>query len=462
MLYRIERDELGKLNIPESAYYGIKTLRNKEAFIVSKLKVHKQMIKSLAIVKKSCALANFTANDLTEEQKDAILNACDEVINGRFNNQFITDAIQGGSCIAFNLNMDEVIANRANEILGGKLGEYKYIDPYSHVDLFQSPNDVIPTAAKHALLCLVKPLFVEYRKLIKAFNDKAKAYKGVYKIGRDHLQDSLPVSFKDIFDAFARSIKRDYERVEASLNDLKVINLGTGTLGVAYYQADAYVDSIVNYFNELTQMDFISPINNVDTARNLDSFANLSQALKLSALNLSKIINDIRLMASGPKNGFNELNLPSYEKVSGLNVINHTQSVTEIVNQVCFQIIGKDLTVSLAVEHGQQEVNAFSSIIYANLFDSIEYLTKSLAIFREYCLKGLTVNVEYCQKSIISSFGAVVGLLKVFDYQKCVEIFLKAKSSNKTIKEICLEEKLLSEEKFDKILEKFEVKDKNK
>lgn len=457
MISRIEEDELGKAYIPASAYYGIKTLRNKDNFIVTKQKIHKQMIRSLAMVKKACALANFEAKEISLEQKEAILRACDEVINGRFNNQFITDAIQGGSCIAFDINMDEVIANRANEIMGGKLGEYQYVDPYKDVDLFQSPNDVIPTAAKYAILSLVKPLIVEFKKTIKTFKTKGKTYKDAYKIGRDHLQDSLPVSFKDLFESMSITLERDMLRLENTLNELKEINLGVGTLGVAYYSADAYVNSIVKYFNEMTGIEFFKPINNIDETRNFDEFAYLMQALKLAAINLSKISSDIRLMASGPQHGFNEISLPSYENVSGLNVINHSQSVPEIVNQVCFEVIGKEQIVSLAIEHSEQEVNAFSSIVYANIFDSIEYLTRTLYIFREYCLKDLKVNVSECNRRVINSLGIVVVLLKVVDYDRCVEIFLKARNSNKSIKEVVLEEKIVTEKQYDKLVKDFEL-----
>lgn len=451
MITRIEKDEFGEMEIPAGAYYGISSLRNKEYFTVTKFKIHKQMIKSLAIVKKACALSCYDALYLDLTKTRAIANACDEVINGRFNNQFITEAIQGGSCIAFNTNMNEVIANRANEMLGGKLGEYKYIS-LDDVNLFQSANDVVPTAVKHSLIMLSKPLLVELKKLQKCFQDLAKKYGKVLKLGRNHLQDSLPISYNQLFGAMTSTVSRDIKRLNEALEDLYVINLGTGSIGVPYYADDKYVNNILKRFNEFTEMEFKFPNNTLDETRNLDEFVNLSHSLKLMAVNLSKTATDIRLMASGPKAGFNEITLPSYERGSGISSSQCSQSIPEIVNQVCFQIIGKDTTVTLAAEHGELEVNAFASIVYPNLFDCLEYLTRALKLLREYSLEGMKINEEHSTKMLEESDGIIVSLLDVLDYKKCTEIVRRASQEQKSIKEICLEEKLFTAEELDKLL----------
>lgn len=451
MISRIEKDEFGEIEIPLNAYYGINSLRNKELFTITKFKIHKQMIKSLAIVKKACALSSYDAGYLNIQKTKAIASACDEVINGRFNNQFITDAIQGGSCNALNMNMNEVLANRANEILGGKLGEYKFITP-DDVDLFQASSEVVPTAANHSILVLAKPLIIELKKLHKSLTEKAKKYNKILKLGRNHLQDGLPITFGQLFGSMATTISRDIERLNNALDELKIINLGTGSLGIAYYSDDKYVKSILKRFNEFTDVEFQHPENTLDNARNLDEYVNVSHTLKLMAVNLSKTTTDIRLMASGPKGGFNEITLPIYERLSGLNKGQASQSIPEIVNQVCFQIIGKDTTITLAAEHGEMEVNAFASIIYPNLFDCFEYLTRSIKLLRECCIDKMIVNTENCENSIMESNGIIVALLGKIDYHICLEIIKRASENNKSIKEICLEMKLFNEETIDEIL----------
>lgn len=451
MLNRIERDEYGEMNIPLNAYYGIRTLRYKENFTVTKFKIPKQMIKSLAFVKKACALANYDAKRLSIEKIRAICSACDEVINGRFNNQFITDAVQGGSCTAFNVNMNEVLSNRATEMLGGKLGEYNIVT-LDDVNLFQAPNDVVPTAAKHSMIVLSKPLLVEMKKLLKAFQDKAKKYKKVLKVGRNHLQDDMPISFGQLFGSMASTINRDIKRLNETLDDLRTINLGTGSIGVAFYSDDDYVENIIKRVNEFTEDEFHHPDNMIDDSRNLDEFVNLSHTFKLIAINISKTASDIRLMASGPTNGYNEINLPEFERQSGLSTGQSTQSIPEIVNQVCFQLMGKDLTISLAAEHGQLEVNAFASIVFPNLFDCFEYLTRALKIFREYCVEGMTVNEEVCHQTIENSKGMIAALLGKVDYDVCIEILRIAALNKLTIREACQKLQILPEDKLNKLL----------
>lgn len=451
MLNRIERDEFGQMEIPLNAYYGIRTLRYKENFTVTKFKFHKQMIKSLAVVKKACALANYDAKKLTMEKTKAICSACDEVINGRFNNQFITDAIQGNSCSALNVNMNEVVANRANEILGGKLGNYDFVT-LDDINLFQSPNDVVPTAAQHSMIVLAKPLIIEMKKLLKAFQDKAKKYKKVLKLSHNHLQDSMPIFFGQLFGSMASTISRDIDRLNGALKDMSVVNLGTGSMGVAFYSDDRYVDNIIKRINEFTEVEFSHPENTIDHSRNLDEFVNLSQTFKLIAVNVSKTASDIRLMASGPRGGLNEITLPQYENSSGLSVGQKNQSIPEIVNQVCFQIMGKDLTITLAAEHGQLEVNSFASIVFPNLFDCFEYLTRALKLFREYCIEGMEVNEEACHKTLENSKGMIAALLGKVDYSACLDVLRIAAENNLSIREACLKLQVLPEEKLNKLL----------
>lgn len=457
MLSRIEKDELGEMELPLNAYYGIRSLRYKENFAVANMKIYKQMIKSLAIVKKACCLSNYDAGYLSLEKTKALANACDEVINGRYYNQFVTDAVQGGSCTAFNINMNEVLSNRATEIMGGELGKYDLVT-MEDVNLFQSSNDVVPTAAKHAMIVVGKNLIVEAKKLLKCFQDKAKKYNKVYKLGRNHLQDSLPISFGQLFGSMASTIARDIKRINDCIENLYSVNLGTGSIGVLYYSDDRYVDSILKRFNEFTGMEFKHPENTVDESRNFDEFAELGNTLKLMAINLSKTATDIRLMASGPKCGFNEIKLPAFERLDGLNRSQASQSIPEIVNQVCFLVIGKEASISLAAEHAEMEANAFASIIYSLVIDCLEYMRRALRLLREYCVEGMIINEDECSKSIEDSDGIIVTLLKKVDYQTCIKILDRKIETGKSIKEVCLEMNIMSEEKLDKLLSVSNIK----
>jgi aspartate ammonia-lyase len=457
MLSRIEKDEFGEMELPLNAYYGISSLRNSEHFTVTKMKIYKQLIKSLAIVKKACALSNYDAGYISLEKIRAIANACDEVINGRFYNQFITDAVQGGSCTAFNTNMNEILANRATEILGGQLGKYDLVS-LEDVNLFQSPNDVVPTAAKHAIIVLSKKLTVEIKKLLKSFQDKSKKYKHVIKLGRSHLQDSLPITFGQLFGSMASSLARDNKRLTAAIDELREINLGAGSIGVPHYSDDRYVNSILKRFNEFTETEFIFPENYLDETRNIDEFVNLAHALKLMAINLSKTATDIRLMASGPNSGFNEVTIPYFEKLSGLNSGLTSQSIPEIVNQVCFLVIGKETSIMLAAEHGEMEVNAFSPIVYSLLFDCLEYMRRAVRLLREYCVDDMIINEENCRKNVENSNGMIVSLLGKVDYQKCIEIVEYASNNKKSIYQACLDLNIMPEEKLIKLLDTKNIK----
>ena len=451
MLSRIEKDEFGEMELPLNAYYGINSLRNSENFAVTKMKIYKQIIKSLAIVKKACALSNYDAGYISLEKIRAIANACDEVINGKFYNQFITDAVQGGSCSAFNTNMNEILANRATEMLGGNLGAYDLVT-LEDVNLFQSPNDVVPTAAKHAMFSLAKKLNVEIKKLLKSFEDKSKKYKNVLKLGHSHLKDSLPITFGQLFNSMACTLSRDMNRLNVAVQELTSINLGAGAIGIPQYSDDKYMNNILNRINEFSEVEFVFPKNHLDESRNMDEFVNLAHVLKLMAMNLSKTASDIRLMSSGPVSGFIEISIPVYSRLSGLNKGQYGQTIPEIVNQVCFLIIGKETSISLAAEHGELETNAFSPIVYSLLFDCFEYLRRAVRLLRKFCIEDMVINEENCRKNIENSNGIVVSLLGKVDYLKCVEIVEYASTYKKSIYEACLDLNIMPEEKLKTLL----------
>jgi aspartate ammonia-lyase len=347
--------------------------------------------------------------------------------------------------------MNEILSNRATEILGGELGKYDLVT-LEDVNLFQSANDVVPTAAKHSTIVIGKGLIVEAKKLLKSFQDKSKKYNKVIKLGRNHLQDSLPISFGQLFGSMASTISRDIKRINDSIENLYEVNLGTGSIGVSYYSDDKYVESILTRFNEFTGMEFRHPENTIDESRNLDEFVELGNTLKLMAINLSKTATDIRLMASGPQCGFNEVTLPAYERLDGLNCSQTSQSIPEIVNQVCFLVMGKEMSITLAAEHGEMEANAFASIIYSLIFDCLEYMRRALRLLREYCIEGMIINEEACKENIEKSDGLIVALLKKVDYQTCIDILEEKAKTGKSIKQICLDMNIMSEEKLNKLL----------
>ncbi|MFI3329472.1 MAG: lyase family protein [bacterium] len=447
MKNRIEKDAIGEMEIPINAYYGIATLRSKEYFSITKVKVHKQMIKSLAIIKKACTLSNYDAKFLSRDVTKAICSACDEVINGRFNNQFLTDAIQGGAGHAMNMNMNEVIANRANEMLGGKLGDYDLVHPLNHVNLSQSTNDVIPTAAKHAILQLSKTLLVELKKIRKCFNDKSTMYGDTFKIGRTHLQDSLPLSFGELFKATSSTIQRDIQRINSALEEMHVVSLGTGDIGIAGYSHNVYVKSIDTRLNEVGNVEFRKADNALDVARNMDEFVNLSHAIKLAAINLSKTSSDIRLMAS-----YGEVSLQPVEASTGLLSGKVNPTIPEVVNQVCFQIVGKDTTINLAAEHGQLELNVFGPIIYENTFDSIEYMSRAIKLLREFVVETMVINEKKCKNDIVNTSAIGVTLLPKLGLDKTIAIIKEARINNISVRDIVLRDNLISEKELENIL----------
>ncbi len=455
--YRIEKDVIGEKKIPIDAYYGIHTLRSKENFSITKRMIHKQMIRSLAIIKKSAALANMDANLISLEVAKAIAFACDEVINGRLHSQFITDAIQGGAGTSINMNINEVIANRANEIMGGKRGEYNFVHPLDHVNFGQSANDVIPTAGKITTIVLAKKLLIELKKLHKAFLDKAKDHKGILKMGRTHLQDAVPIGVEQEFDAIATSIERDIKRINSSLEDLMTINMGATAIGTGLNADPVYIQRILFRINEFTKLNFKHPENMIDVTRNLDAFLHVSSSLKVFAVNLSKTANDLRLMASGPKTGFNEIILPRVQAGSTTTPDKVNPVIPEVVNQVCFQVIGNDMTITKAVEAGQLELNVFSPVLLANLFDSIDYLRRAASTLREKAVEGLTVNVEKCIEHVEKSAWMLTVLSPHIGYEQCVEIAKESYQTNTPIRDIVFARGLLSEQELKKIFDYHKV-----
>ncbi|XMB86490.1 aspartate ammonia-lyase [Mycoplasmatota bacterium WC44] len=451
MRFRIETDALGSKEVPIEAYYGIQTLRAKENFEVTKEKIHKQLIRGLAIVKKSSAQANKEAGLLDDELASAIILACDDIINGKLHGQFITTVFQGGAGTSINMNANEVIANRAEEILGGKKGEYKLVHPLDNVNCGQSTNDVVPTASKIAVIVLTKKLIVELKKLHKVYEEKANEFVGTIKMGRTHLQDAVPMSLGQEFSAFASALGRDIKRITAAMKDLREINMGATAIGTGLNANEIYLNNITNFVAKNSRIKFTRAVNLVDSTRNLDSFLWLSSSFKTLAVNLSKTANDLRLMSSS--SGFGEINLPHLLIGSSSTPGKVTPVIPELVNQVAFQIMGYDLTITKAVEAGQLELNVFEPIIIVNLFQQLDYLRRAVRTFRKKAVEGITVNEEKMVKTIEDSLSMVTALIPHVGYERSALIAKEASATKKTIREVVVENNILTERELDIILD---------
>ena len=392
MRYRIEKDEIGELQLPAEAYYGIYTARSANNFAITKRGINRQMIKALTIVKKSAAKANMDAGELDSNIAEAIMSSCDEILNGRLHGQFITDLIQGGAGSGMNMNANEVIANRANEMLGGRKGTYEYVHPLKHVNCGQSTNDVVPTAARIAITKQIKKLQVELKKLQNSFISKSKEYEHLSRNGRTHLQIASPINLGTEFLACASVLGRDLKRLDLALTSLSEVNMGGTSIGTSLNAHPKYLKKIVFYINKYSGEEFVPAKDLIDKTRNLDAFAFTSSVLKVLATNLSKIASDLRLLASDGSNGFNEINLPNVEMGSSTMPGCFNPVIPEVINQISFYVYGLDTTITKACESGQLEINVFSPIIYMSLFEQITSLRRGIRTLREKAIDGLTVN----------------------------------------------------------------------
>ncbi|MGL5088501.1 MAG: aspartate ammonia-lyase, partial [Cetobacterium sp.] len=426
-------------------------------FYITGYRASNDFIKALAYVKKASAIANLQAGMLDEKVVDAIIKAAEEVIDGKFMEEFITDVIQGGAGTSMNMNMNEVIANRAGELLGGELGKYDKVHPNDHVNYGQSTNDVIPTAGKLALQIMSKSLLESLNRLNKVLLDKSVEFDNVIKMGRTHLQDAVPIRLGQEFKAYAQPIKRDIGRIKTALEDLKTVNMGATAVGTGINADTKYVEDVVRILSEVTDVEFVQAEDLVDGTRNLDSFVWLSSALKVTAVNLSKMSNDFRMMASGPKTGFAEINLPQQQPGSSIMPGKVNPVIPEVMNQICFQIFGNDQTVTKAAEAGQLELNVFEPVLFFNLFQSIEILKNGVNTLIDNCLLGITANPKRCQELVDCSVGVITALNPHIGYKNAADIAKKSIKTGVSVVDLVLERKLLTREELNIILNPFEM-----
>lgn len=453
--FRVESDSIGDKEIPANAYYGINAIRGAENFTITGRKIHKELIIGLAQVKKACAISNFEAGIMKAEVKDAIAQASDEIIDGKLHDHFICDPIQGGAGTTANMNANEVIANRANEILGGELGVYDKVNPNDHVNMGQSTNDAFPTGGKIAALQLGRKTLEELRKLYDALLEKSKEFDHVIKMGRTHLQDAVPIRLGQEFHAYSSVIKRDIARIEYALDGLRTVNMGASAVGTGINVDTEYLKVIVPNLNKVIDLGLTQAEDLVDGTNNLDGFVFVSAALKTAAVNLSKMANDLRLMASGPRCGFAEINLPEKQAGSSIMPGKINPVIAEVMSQVAFNVIGNDITVTMAAEAGQLQLNVFEPVLLYNLYESLETLGNGVATFRENLIVGVTANEERGKALVDGSVGTITAIVPHVGYKNAAKIANKAIRTGESVRKLAIAEGVLSEKELDEILDPF-------
>ena len=450
---RIEFDSIGSLPIPGEAYYGIQSLRAKNNFSISGEKLHPVFIKNLAIIKKIAAITNYQANNLSGTVTNAICEACNEIIAGEFQTEFIVDTIQGGAGTSANMNMNEVIAHRASEILGGTKEKYDLVHPNDHVNCSQSTNDVFPSAGKLTVLELMPQLISNLSYLENLLEQKAIEFSDVIKMGRTQLQDAVPTTLGHSFKAYQSFVHRDIKHLIAITDEMYTLNIGATAIGNGINASVEYSSTIAENLARELQLPLKQADNLYDATQNVDSFVRVSGVIKTAAISLSKMSNDLRLLSSGPKTGFGEINLPARQNGSSIMPGKVNPVIPEVVSQVAFQIVGNDVTITMAAESGQLELNPFEPIIFRNLFSSIELLTNAVMTLADNCIVGITVNEKHCRDQVEKSIGIVTALCPFIGYKKASEVAKEALKTGLSIRQILLKRNWLTKEKIDDILD---------
>ncbi len=452
--YRIEHDLLGEAPVPNSVYYGIQTQRAIENFQISgvQLNHYPNLPRALAMVKKACALANRDLGMLDEQKATAIADACDEIIEGRLRDQFVVDMIQGGAGTSTNMNANEVICNRALELLGHRRGEYQYLHPNTHVNMAQSTNDVYPTAMRLAMVLKHNSLLAAIKTLKNALDVKAEEFKDVLKMGRTQLQDAVPMTMGQEFKAFSTTIGEDIQRISEMAALLREVNLGGTAIGTGITADSRYAPLAVKYLSEISGQEMILAGDLVEATSDMGAFVIFSGALKRLAVKLSKISNDLRLLSSGPVCGFNDINLPEMQPGSSIMPGKVNPVIPEAMNQIAFHVIGNDLVVTLASEAAQLQLNYAEPVLVYKILESIQQLAGGMNMLAEKCIKGITANRELCQSHVDNSVGLVTALNPYLGYENSSRIAKTALKSGRRVVDLVLEEGLLTEEQLREIL----------
>ncbi|RPH31964.1 aspartate ammonia-lyase [bacterium] len=451
---RREHDLLGERDVPDELYYGIQTLRAVENFHITgvPLSHHPEIIGALGMVKMAAAMANRDLGLLPERVAEAITGACREVIDGKLDAHFVVDMIQGGAGTSTNMNINEVVANRALELLGKRRGEYQYCHPNNHVNLSQSTNDAYPTAIKIAIIRTNEKLLAVLRTLIDAFRAKAGEFAHVIKLGRTQLQDAVPMTLGQGFEAYAVTLSEEIERLQQNARLFLEVNMGGTAIGTGINADPEYSGRVIACLRETSSLDVVLAPNLLEATQDTGAFVMYSSALKRLAVKLSKICNDLRLLSSGPRAGLHEINLPPVQPGSSIMPGKVNPVIPEVVNQVSFKVIGNDLTVTLAAEAGQLELNVMEPVIAQSIFESIGMLINGMETLTRRCVSGITANEEHCRRMVEQSVGLVTALNPVLGYETCTRLAKEAIETNRGVYELVLEKQLLTREELDRLL----------
>ena len=454
MTIRMEHDLIGEREIQSDVYYGVQSLRAKENFAITGVTLSQfpTFITSLAKVKKACALANYELELLSESKKDAICEACDELIAGKFHDQFIVDMIQGGAGTSINMNANEVIANRALELLGHAKGEYQFLHPNNDVNLSQSTNDAYPTAFRIAIFEKIYELTDSMKVLKSSFLNKSIEFKDVIKMGRTQLQDAVPMTLGQEFHTYLTMINEDIQRLIECQQLVREMNLGATAIGTGINSHPDYACLVEEKLQEVTGRPFVTAKDLVEATQDTGAYVQISGVLKRTATKISKICNDLRLLSSGPRTGFNEINLPAMQPGSSIMPGKVNPVIPEVVNQVAFQVIGADVTITMASEGGQLQLNVFEPVIAYNLFNSINMMKNAFETLATKCVDGITANKEHCHELVLNSIGLVTALNPTIGYENSTSVAKEALDSGRSVYEIVLERELLTKEELDELI----------
>jgi aspartate ammonia-lyase len=451
---RLEHDLLGDYKVPIDAYWGVHTARAVDNFPISGVPIghYRSLIRSLAIVKQATAQANFELDELPAEINEAIATACKEVAEGKFDGEFVVDTIQGGAGTSTNMNANEVIANRAIEHLGGSKGDYDIVHPLNHVNKSQSTNDVYPTALKLALILEINELLKAMAHLQNAYQAKADEFKDIIKMGRTQMQDAVPMTLGQEFATFSRMTMEDIQRLKETLPLLREINLGGTAIGTGLNAPAGYAEKACSILSKLSGFDFVVAEDMVEATQDAGVFVMVSGVLKRIAVKLSKTSNDLRLLSSGPRAGLDEINLPPRQAGSSIMPGKVNPVIPEVVNQIAFAVIGNDVTVTMAAEAGQLQLNAFEPIMCRALMMSITQLRQGCYVLADACVSGITANVEKLRLSVEQSIGLVTAISPILGYENATVVAQKALADGTSVRQVVLELGLMSESEFNEIL----------
>ena len=449
---RIDKDSLGEVPVPENAYYGPFTARAKEQYQITKLPPHRNFVKSFIMIKKAAAMANENLGVLPSQIANAIISSCDEILAGKLSDQFVIETLNSGASTAFNMNCNEVIANRALEILGKPKGSYEIISPNDHVNMSQSSNDTSPTAIHISIILNCQELLKSLNQLICSIEKKAIDFKDDIKIGRTHLMDAIPVTMGDEFSSYLFALTKSKEFISRSLEQLYYVALGGTAVGTGANTPKGYQPLVVKNLSYISDLPLKPSPNLFYSLQSKLDVANCSSAIKNLAVELTKMSNDFRLMASGPTAGFAEITIPAVHAGSSIMPGKVNPSLSETLNMICYIVIGNDLSVTLASQAGQFELNVMLGGMVKSVLESTDMLTNFLPIFSKNMVDGIQINKQKLKSNVQKSPVLVTLLNPIIGYLKAAEVYKEAMSSNRTIKEVIIERKLMSEEEFDNAL----------